>query len=303
MHSMYDTTRDDTRPTGRERRELSWEGRMAQHRERRLHGVSAQEKGGVDAPKDLIETIEREVIPRLVLAHRGEGVEVACEGARGAPTEAEIIDFARIAVAQDLDAALAQVDAFAQDGLGLESIYMELIAPTARMLGENWQADLYTFSDVTAGLGTLQKLVQVLGPSFAPDAPHRGLCVLVAAPGEQHTLGLFLVGEFLRRAGWGIELVPSMTLEELLALVSTAHVAMVGFTVSVSDHLPALGHTIAAVRAQSRNQDLPIMVGGAIELTEFANQNDVKLLLAPRMVLEWMENWTRKNCRTRRLDT
>lgn len=276
---------------------------MAQQRERGLPGVQAEGKADVDPPKDLIETIEREIIPRLVLAHRGEAVETPCEGARGAPTEAEIIDFARVVVAQDLDAALARVDGFAQAGLGLESIYMELIAPTARMLGENWQTDLYTFSDVTAGLGTLQKLVQVLGPSFAPDAPHRGLCVLVAAPGEQHTLGLFLVGEFLRRAGWGIELVPGMSQEELVALVSTTHVAMVGFTVSVTDHLPALGHTIAAVRAQSRNQDLPIMVGGAIDLTEFASQNDVKLLLAPRMVMEWMENWTRKASQGRRLDT
>lgn len=278
---------------------------MAQHRQRRspTSAPSGAQPGETLPSKDLSETIEREIIPRLVLAHRGEEVEVACSGARGPPTEAEIIDFARISVSQDLDAALAVVDTLARDGLGLESIYMELITPTARLLGENWQTDLYTFSDVTAGLGTLQKLVQVLGPSFAPEAPHRGLCVLVAAPGEQHTLGLFLVGEFLRRGGWGIELVPGMTQEELVALVSTAHVAMVGFTVSVSEHLPALGHTIRLVRAHSRNQDLPIMVGGAIDLVTFASEQDIKLLLAPRMVVEWMENWTRKNASGRRLNT
>lgn len=275
---------------------------MAQHRERRSP-ARAPSSAQPSPSKDLSETIEREIIPRLILAHRGEAVEVACSGARGPPTDAEIIDFARIAVSQDLDAALAVVDSLARDGLGLESIYMELITPTARLLGENWQTDLYTFSDVTAGLGTLQKLVQVLGPSFAPEAPHRGLCVLVAAPGEQHTLGLFLVGEFLRRSGWGIELVPGMTQEELLALVSTAHVAMVGFTVSVNEHLPALGHTIRLVRAHSRNQDLPIMVGGAIDLVTFADEHDVKLLLAPRMVVDWMENWTRKNAPGRRLNT
>lgn len=276
---------------------------MARTRERRSPAPSEGESKPVAAPaKDLIDTIEREVIPRLVLAHRSpEPVMGVCE-ARGPPTDAEIVDFSRIAVAQDLDAALAKVDGFARDGLGLESILMDLVAPTARLLGENWQTDLYTFSDVTAGLGLLQKLVQVLGPSFAPDAPHRGLCVLVAAPGEQHTLGLFLVGEFLRRAGWGIELVPGLTEEELISLVSTAHVAMVGFTISGENHFAALTKTITAVRAHSRNQDLPILVGGGIDLSGFAAQHDVKFLNAPRLVVDWLENWARKNV-ARRLDT
>ncbi len=265
--------------------------------ERRPQG---QQRPSSEPSGGLVETIEREIIPRLVLAHRPIGEEV-CAGARLPPTPEEIVAFAKVAMTQDLDAALAQVDALAQAGLGLESILMDLVAPTARVLGEQWDEDLITFVQVTAGLGLLQKLVHVLGPSFAPDSAHRGLCVLVAAPREQHTLGLYLVGEFLRRAGWGLELMPDLPEEGLLDLVSSTYVEMVGFTVSVVEHLPELGRTIAAVRDCSQNRDLPVMVGGAIDLTEFARIHSIELVASPRLVVAWLENWTRRKSNTRRL--
>jgi methanogenic corrinoid protein MtbC1 len=236
-------------------------------------------------------TVETEIIPRLVLAHRADPLSPAlCPESRLPPTAGEVAEFARIATRHDLAAALAFVETLCRQGLSLEEILLELVAPAARLLGEQWESDQRSFTEVSGGLGTLQQVVHVLGPSFAPVLPHRGLVVLAAAPGEQHTLGLYLVGEFLRRAGWGVQVDPSMTGPELLRLVASERVEMLGLTVSSEKHLPPLAALLAGVRKASRNQSLTVMVGGSLDLGEFAAQNRAMFCAAdPREVVRCLE--------------
>ena len=136
----------------------------------------------------------------------------------------------------------------------------------------------------------MQQLVHFLGPSFAPAIPHRGLVVLAPAPGEQHTLGQCLAREFLRRSGWGVQPFTVMEEIELLDLVATEWVDMLGFTISNERLREPLAALIAAVRKLSRNRDLPILVGGAIDLRDFAAQHDVTLVAAdPRDAVRYLE--------------
>ena len=85
---------------------------------------------------------------------------------------------------------------------------MELFAPTARHLGEMWEADTCSFADVTIGLSRLQQLMQTLSASFCEERVTVGrspsALMLPASPGEQHTLGLYMVSEFFRREGWDV---------------------------------------------------------------------------------------------------
>jgi methanogenic corrinoid protein MtbC1 len=250
-----------------------------------------------DGASDLMETIEAEVIPRLLLAHRVEPRSNGrCAEARLPPTEDEVGEFARIAACHDLPGALAFVELLCRQGLSLEMVLLHLVAPAARLLGEQWKADLRSFTEVSAGLGTLQQVVHVLGPSFAPTLPHRGLVVLVAAPGEQHTLGLYLVGEFLRRAGWGVQVAPDMSRAELIALLSSEQAVMLGITVSNSALLKPLSSLIAAARKASRNRGLPVMLGGPIDLEDFAARNGALLCAPdPRETVRWLEEHVSRN--------
>jgi methanogenic corrinoid protein MtbC1 len=227
-----------------------------------------------------------------MLAHRTEPLgQVSCSQTRPPPTSEEVFEVARIAACHDLPGALAFVEAVCREGLSLEVVLLELIAPAARLLGEHWKADLRSFTEVSAGLGTLQQLVHILGPSFAPSLPHRGLVVLVAAPGEQHTLGLYLVGEFLRRAGWGVQIAPTMSESELIRLVASERVEMVGISVSNSQFLKPLSTLISAVRKASRNAELSVMLGGALDLVEFASRNGATLCASdPREAVRWLED-------------
>jgi methanogenic corrinoid protein MtbC1 len=250
------------------------------------------------APGDLMRTIEREIIPRLVLAHRDETVSDTCVDSRPPPTANEIAAFAKLVITQGLGPALDTVDRLAHQGLALESILLDLVGKTARLLGEQWQEDTISFTDVTAGLGTLQQLVNVLGPSFAATTPHRGLVLLTSAPNEQHTLGLFLLGEFVRKAGWGVDVVPGMTGAEVGAYVARTEVDVIGFTVCREELLPTLARTIDVVRRESRNPEVDIMVGGRIDLTGFASQHQVTALESPPWAVRWLDE---RGTRSRRV--
>jgi methanogenic corrinoid protein MtbC1 len=254
-------------------------------RETKVGGLA--EVVSCEGPSDLIATIEQEIIPRLVLAHRLDST-ASCVDARPPPTADEIAAFGKLIVDQNTSAALATIDGFAHSGLTIESILIELIGKTARHLGDLWLEDRVSFVDVTTGLTTLQQIVNVLGPRLAPNVPHRGLVLLTAAPTEQHTLGLFLLGEFLRRAGWSVDVLPDMSLAELGAYLLRNDVDAIGFSVSREDLLPALARAVATVRRDAIKPGVRIMVGGRIELSTFAAEHSVKVLESPSWAVQWL---------------
>ena len=51
----------------------------------------------------------------------------------------------------------------------------------------------------------LQQLLRELSAAFeAETLPRLRSAVLVTAPGDQHTFGVFILQEFFRRAGWDV---------------------------------------------------------------------------------------------------
>ncbi|HUM13457.1 MAG TPA: cobalamin B12-binding domain-containing protein [Myxococcaceae bacterium] len=242
-------------------------------------------------PSEVLSVIESEIIPRLRLAHRGEALSApVCAESRHPPTEEEIAEFARIAACHDLPGALAFIESMCRQGLSLEVLLLELVAGAARLLGEHWKQDLRTFNEVSAGLGTLQQLVHILGPSFAPALPDRGLVVLIPAPGEQHTLGLFVVGEFMRRAGWGVHIDPAMSQSELYTLLETRTVLMLGISLSTSALAGSVATLVDTARKASRNPRLSVVLGGSADLDSLAANTGAHLAASdPRKAVALLE--------------
>ena len=239
---------------------------------------------------DLLATIHERLIPELIVAHWEGPIEAAeCPDSRPPPTDKEVYDFARIAVAQNLTGALAFVESLAAQGVSLEVVLLHLIAPAARLRGREWEDDTTTWADVTIGLGTLQHVAQVFGPSFAPGVGQRGLVVLVAAPREQHTLGIYLLGELLRRADWGVHVEPSMPHAELVMLVGAEPVEMVGFSASTVEVAKPLVRTIAAIKKASINPNISIMLGGSPELADDAPWFGATFCSDPQEVVQLLE--------------
>lgn len=216
----------------------------------------------------LLRTIEAEIIPRLMLAHQTARLPILIDDC-SPPTlgHEDVVAFAALVLSQQAGAAMAQVEALRAQGVALEALYLDLLAPAARHLGELWEADLCDFTQVTLGLWRLQQVMHELSPAFQNEATYtlqRRRVLLAPAPGSQHTLGLFMVGEFFRRAGWDVSAEPAASAAELEAAVGRDWFDVVGLSIGTELQVEALTAAILALRKASRNKAIGIMVGGAI---------------------------------------
>ncbi len=226
----------------------------------------------------LVRAIEQEIIPRLMLAHRASAdapVRTADNGRSIGPDE--VRHFAKLVLSADEDAAFSAVLAYRAGDVSIESIYLDLLAPTARYLGDLWDEDLCNFTDVTVGLGRLQRVLRELSPSFgrsSEDPAESFSVLLLPSPGEQHTFGLVMVGEFFRRAGWEVSGGAWTTGADAAPLVGAAWFDAIGFSLGAEIHLGALAESIRAVRQASSNPNIVVLVGGPLfaECPEYVPQ-------------------------------
>ena len=220
----------------------------------------------------LLPIVETVIIPRLMMAHQNERLE-----APNAPSirARDISDFSQALMENRLPDANDIVADICGRGLSMDHVYLGLFAPAARYLGELWEADLCTFSEVTLCLWRLQTLLYELSPAFhgnakiAKLAPASERRILMATmPGQQHTFGLSMLSEFFRREGWIVLSVPSPKPGELQDSLSGNWFDVLALSVSTDNELPELGKTIRSARKTSRNPRLSVMVGGPLFLRE-----------------------------------
>ena len=217
----------------------------------------------------LVTTIETEIIPRLMMAHHIETTAGRDDANmwRGVDAAVSVEEFANLLLLPEDGPAHDYIAAARASGFGAESLYLDLLGPSARRLGYMWEEDLCSFADVTIGLSRLHRLLLELGPAFrgggAPDALGRRV-LLAAIPGEQHTFGLFMVGEFFRREGWEVWGEPIRSIAELEHAVRDIWFEVVGVSAGSLQGVQDVSASVQAVRRASRNQAVVVMVGGPL---------------------------------------
>lgn len=238
-----------------------------------MHGNSLAGDGEREADKAgrmarLVKTIESEIVPRLVLGRHTKNRHSTNDLRHNdVPDELDVKEFVRLLLAHEPGIASAFVQLVLQRGTSLGSICLDLLAPAARELGLLWEEDECDFMQVTVGLCRLHQVLRGLSPAFEcqvweQDVGRRVL--LVAYPGEQHTFGITLVAQFLRRAGWDVSLEFPASCAELIQFTRQAHFSVVGISVGCDVRLDGVSETIASIRAQSRNSHIGVLLGGPI---------------------------------------
>jgi len=216
----------------------------------------------------LLQTIEAEIIPRLMLVHQmAHSASPHTQPARIVPGPDEVAEFADLVLASDAAESAAWVEARRAGGMALDMVYLDLLAPAARLLGERWSDDQIDFTQVTLGLWRIQQVMYDLSPSFQrpADAPAHGRrALLVSMPGSQHSLGLFMVAEFFRRAGWAVWSDPLASVDDLLHAVHTEWFDVIGFSIGTERQAGELASVILRARAASRNAGVAVLVGGPL---------------------------------------
>ncbi|MCU0951652.1 MAG: cobalamin B12-binding domain-containing protein [Burkholderiaceae bacterium] len=219
-----------------------------------------------------MRTIEGEVIPRLVLAHRGHrdpSIDMRAAGSAISIGADHLEQLIRLLLVDAGERAHGYVDALVAEGAALDAIYLDLFAPAARRLGAMWTADECDFTAVTLGLWRLQRLLHEHTARFQADTelPLEGHRILLAPmPGEQHTFGLFMVAEFFRRGGWDVTDGPVLRADDLVEAVRTQWFDVIGLSLGGSRRLPDLAALVRDLRRSSRNRAIGIIVGGPVFL-------------------------------------
>jgi len=214
----------------------------------------------------LLNMIEGEIIPRLLLAHRAAtGPEPAVRP--GLELDAGLRErFLATVMRETASAVRAFVDELLQRGVTQELVFLDLLPGAARRLGELWEEDLCDFSDVTIGLCRLHEVVREHsvvheGHSPAVSAPR---VLLATACADQHVLGVVLVAEFFRRAGWRVWSEPGAFRLQLAAMLAERSFDVIGLSAARSLTADEVAGEIESLRKASSNRALRVLVGGRL---------------------------------------
>ena len=210
--------------------------------------------------------IEGEIIPQLLVAHRMRPGRPAgqVEGG-GIITAEDVALFSAMPLTLQADELLVHVEEYLARGIGIDAVFVDLLAPAARRLGVLWEEDMCDFLDVTIGLWRLQEVMREIawgspvmtGPI---NAPRRAL--FSPLPGDQHSFGSTMIHEVFVRAAWESEVLVAPDMRGLIAKVANKSYDLVGLTVSCEVTTESLARTIKAIRSVSMCQEVSILVGG-----------------------------------------
>jgi MerR family transcriptional regulator, light-induced transcriptional regulator len=255
-------------PSGDCRREGAAQGSEPARGDSPAHPAAPAAQTGLDADQRLarlIRTIEGEIVPRLVISRR---LVATAKARTSEPIDAFDVDEAvRLLLNHDVAVCSAFIAALRDRGASLEMICLDLLAPAARRLGRMWEEDECDFLQVTVGLCRMHQVLRELSPEFqaeGEDRPGDRRILLATCPGEQHTFGLALVAQFLRRAGWDVWHEFLVTKADILDICGQHSFAVVGLSLATEDRLETLADTIGDLRRASRNKAVGVLVGGPL---------------------------------------
>lgn len=176
-------------------------------------------------------------------------------------------DIRRLAQASMIsrEACTLQVLEWQRGGLALDAIYLKGLGPAARLLGHWWSTDEIDFAMCTIGCANLQRLLHDFASEFLltdPYEPTGQSLLLLTEPGAQHTLGLVMLCQFFKRAGWDVTVGMPVDLADFKRLFRSDWFDAVGVSISTDQHLITLERLLPALKATSLNQDMHLFVGG-----------------------------------------
>ena len=228
-----------------------------------------------DEDYDLSFLLENLVIPKLIADRdkRDEWLDPAALSKehdvphRRAITPADVEEFTQLSLSSDAHILLDFVDHLLVAGSSVETLYVELLAPAARRLGEFWEEDSADFVDVTMGLWRIQEILRELTLRIPPQPrPGHGQrsALFSPMPGEQHSFGTLMIAECFQRAGWETDALIEPTQSELIGKCAKMHYDLIGLTVSCDCSTASLVNLVKTIRVVSCNPKARIVVGGRV---------------------------------------
>lgn len=172
---------------------------------------------------------------------------------------------------QGVEAARQVLYGWQRQGQTLADIYVQGIAPCARLFGEWWSADKLDFATTTIVSSHLQQLLHDFSSEFLQEAPQVSngwSLLLVTEPGAQHSMGLFMLSEFFKQAGWLVTVGVPQDVSEFNHLCHSDWFDAVGVSISTDRHIDNLATLLPRLKEGSANPNLCLFVGGPMAMLE-----------------------------------
>ncbi len=166
-------------------------------------------------------------------------------------------------VAGDETGAWALVQTVLAGGTSPSDLYMRVLVPALRLIGERWEQGTLSIADEHCATVLMHRIIGRTGPLFRRPGRMRGIVVLGAPEGEMHAMPTALAADLLRASGFVvIDLganVPTPSFVECVQRLP--RVIAVGITVTTPERRDAAGRLVTALRAAGL--EMPILVGGS----------------------------------------
>ncbi|MBU3574945.1 cobalamin B12-binding domain-containing protein [Polynucleobacter sp. UK-Mo-2m-Kol15] len=216
--------------------------------------------------ESLVKTIEGNILPLIIEQHLDSSIPAQFP-AKQIIDQKAVEDLTKLVLQEDARISVDYVKKMHGSGTALEDIYLLLLTPVARKLGEMWEEDESSFTEVTIALWRIKQLMYDLSPIFqqyAEQGKSGSSIMLVPLPGSQHNLGLFMVSEFFAKAGWRIWGELAATEEEIVSMAANEWFDIVGLSASVREQFPQLKELIKSIKAKSKNPNVGVIIGSPV---------------------------------------
>lgn len=141
-------------------------------------------------------------------------------------------------------------------------IYLRVLGPCLRTIGDRWEAGLLTVADEHRATAVAIGLVGRLSPMFArPGRRRPGSVLLAGAEDDFHAIPLMMVADLLRAEGINvIQLGADVPVSSLVTMAGAADLTAIGLSASTDQAVRQAGRAI--VQLHQRVPGVPVMLGG-----------------------------------------
>ncbi len=235
-------------------------------RTKQVDGAHEKQFNAIAATDPINSVLAGDIIPRLLMAHSA-GASTLVPGRERLIDATDIQRFAELPLKLEAPNLLEEVEGFLKKGVSVETVYLDMLAPAARRLGQMWENDECDFVDVTMGLWRLQEVMREVS-SLVPPVRSAAVSIRTALfcpiPGDVHSFGAQMIEEIFARGGWQSEVLLQPERRELLDYIAHRPLDLIGLTVSRDCPSSALASLIKAIRSVAINPVLTVLVGGNI---------------------------------------
>lgn len=148
-------------------------------------------------------------------------------------------------------------------GIGIESIYLNVIQPTQHELGRRWQVGEICVAQEHYCTAATQFVMSQLQPYFLTDNSSGKTLVAICVGDELHEIGLRIVADLFEVNGWNsIYLGANSPTESIAQTIVSSGAQVLAISTTMTQHLFGLAEVIRVVRSHPGCENVKMVVGG-----------------------------------------